>query len=317
MIHKKRVLLWLLPIGILFLVSLISPSSAKFSDWYTSITGRATSQGVAVNITVGNTAPRVTFVSAVASLTPVEDSVAFVLFNFTANDTDGFGNLKDTSARVNISLTGVPTVRSNFSCTKLNTFALTNANYTCSVQMQYFDNSGVYNISVAINDTSDAMGINQSTFFTFNQLSAFIAGPSNLTFASLSPGDVNKTSNNDPLILNNTGNKNVTLGNIHVNATDLKGETDNTKALYSGNFTVSIVTGSSLECGISGNQSVAMSHWAFINVTNSSLTNGNHSLADGSTGQEQLYLCLGYVGTEISSQAYSTANEGTWTTRIV
>ncbi|MBX4196406.1 LamG domain-containing protein [Candidatus Pacearchaeota archaeon] len=264
-----------------------------------------------------NTAPSITSVQALAAQDPTEDSITNVIFNFTAYDPDGFGDLKDASARVNVTIIGQSNLRQNLSCAELNNFATNYANYTCSVQMQYFDSSGSWNLSVSINDTADAVAINESTYFTYNQLSAFTVGPSNLTFASLTPGSTNQTSNNDPLVLNNTGNKNVTLGNIQVNATNLKGETDNTKALYANNFTLSIVTGSSFECGISGNQSVAMSHWAFINVTNSSLTNGNHSLADGSTGQEQIYMCLTVVGNELSGQAYSTAGEGAWTLKIL
>ena len=42
------------------------------------------------------------------------------------------------------------------------------------------------------------------------------------------------------------------------------------------------------------------------------LTKGNFSLNDGSTGQEKLYFCLRYAGTELSTQAYSTANNTEW-----
>ncbi|MBX4212008.1 right-handed parallel beta-helix repeat-containing protein, partial [Candidatus Pacearchaeota archaeon] len=185
-----------------------------------------------VHISLTNTAPTIPFVTPVVAQDPTEDSVTNVIINFTAFDPDGFGDLKDASSRVNVSFTGLATVRQNLSCSRTSTFATNYANYTCLVNMWYFDSSGSWNISVSINDTSNTVGINQSTVFTYNQLSAFVSGPSGITFAQITPGATNSTATNDPLVLNNTGNKNITLGNVQMNATNLKGETDANKALY-------------------------------------------------------------------------------------
>ncbi len=265
-----------------------------------------------------NTPPQIISLTAIAAQDPTEDSFTNVFFNFTAYDPDGFADLKDASARANFTRAGEP-VRQNLTCNKLNTFASNYANYSCAIQMQYFDAAGIWNISAVINDSLDTVGTNNSNAtVTYNTLTAFVAHPAALTWASLNQNTVNQTSNNDPLILNNTGNQAVTVGNVQVNATDLVGETDNTKVIYANNFTVANKTGSNAECDLApANNASAMSKAVFQAVNHSTLGRGNHSVNDGTTGQEQLYFCIRQIGSEISSQAYSTASQGSWTIKIL
>ena len=53
-------------------------------------------------------------------------------------------------------------------------------------------------------------------------------------------------------------------------------------------------------------------------ISGANLSNGNFTVGDGDTGQEELYLCLRYAGTELSAQSYSTGNEteGLWTVEV-
>ncbi len=303
--------------AVVLAILMLSLVSASFSNWFNTITGRAVSQSVSLNISISNTAPTVTSVTAIAAQNPTEDSVTTIYLNFTANDTDGFNNLKDASARANFTATGEP-VRQNLTCNKLNTFASLYANYTCAIQMQYFDLATNWTVRVSINDTSNAVGANQTVTFNYNELSAFISHPASITFNSLSPGSVNQTPTNTPLILNNTGNRAITVGNVQMNATDLVGETDNTKSIYANNFTVSNATSSSAECDLSVAKNASrMSKAVFQAVNHSTLGRGNHTINDGTTGQEQLYMCILQLGNELSSQAYSTANQGAWTVKII
>jgi hypothetical protein len=139
-----------------------------------------------------------------------------------------------------------------------------------------------------------------------------------LTFASLSPGTSNQTSSNDPLLLNNTGNKNITAGNVQINATHLKGETTSSLGLWAGNFSVGIFTGSNKECDLSvAANSTGMNRSYFQPINQSILMVGNHSANDGITGQEQLYFCIRTIGSELTSQAYSTLTDGPWTVKIL
>ncbi len=303
----------ILLLAIIMMAFIPSPTwIRKFGE----ITGFAT-QSVSVNISITNTAPTVTqvFNNTLTGVSITENSFTTIVVNFTASDADGAANLNDSTARVNITRTG-ENLRQNATCNRITT-AGNLANYTCNVLVWYFDSSGLWNISAAINDTSNAIGTNISnTTFTLGQTTAFTAFPGNLTFASISPGASNTSSNNDPLILNNTGNKDINTTGITINVTDLIGETDSSKGLYSGNFSWSNNTGSSIECN--GTQ---MQKATFLIVSNTArnitanLSRGNHSLNDGVTGYENLYLCLNYAGPELSQQAYSTLSQGPWTVK--
>src|SRR3989344_3206012 len=105
----------------LLMVGMVAPASASLTDWINNvragITGRAVSQSVSINVSVGNTAPQVTAVTVIAAQDATENYFTNVTLNFTAYDPDGFSNLNDNGARVNFSKSG-ETTRINNSCTK-------------------------------------------------------------------------------------------------------------------------------------------------------------------------------------------------------
>ena len=310
--------------GLLFVVCLVfvlmlfvsSVSGGWFDFFKRGITGKATEGNVGLNITISSNRPNITFVGMLPAQSITENGAASVIFNVTVNDSDGFGNIQTVTARFNRTGEGI---RQNSSCVQLNTFATTNANYSCTVQLWYFDLSGDWGINITANDTSGLVTANLTTNFTLGQTSGFVLGPSNLTFPSIAPAAANQTATNDPLLLNNTGNKPITVGNIQVNATSLIGESDTSKGIYAGNFTIGTTTGSSGECDISGgvNNATRMSRGLFTGLNLSNMSQGNHSANDGVTGQEQLYLCILLAGSELSSQSYSTLNQGVWTVKII
>lgn len=303
-------------------ILIVSFASAGLVDWFNKITGRATSQTTVVNITITNRAPNITFVTNVSidrTINPAEYTFVNITFNFTAWDADGAINLNETTARANFTGSGLP-VRQNLTCIRINTYGdpVNYANFTCIIHMWYFDPAGVWNISAAINDTSNSVAINSTFNFTYNTLTAFKMSPSTVTFAAINPGATNTTSNNDPILLNNTGNVNIAAGAIEVNATDLLGETDNTRGMYAGNITIANNTlPANAECDFTGNNNASLmltSKFSVVNLT--SLSRGNTSVNDGSTGQEQLYFCILKAGNELTAQSYSTDNKGTWTIKI-
>jgi len=311
---KKTFLFYLFLFLVLTFLTTPFVNAGFFDTIKSKITGRATSQPVSLNISVSGSSPIIPSVGSVAAVTLLENTTTTFTINFTAYDADGFSNLK-TVAVANVSKSG-STTRYNSTCSQISTFASNYSNYSCTLTMWYFDDYGTWNIGLAVNDTSNAQGFNTTTTFTINQLTAFISGPGSLTFSGISPGAVNSTASNDPLLLNNTGNDPISAGSIEINATNLVGETDNTKALYAANFSVGIVTGSNAECGLNTNQSNFLNRSVYVQTINASLPNGNFSVNDGSTGQEQLYVCLRLAGSELSTQSYSTSNQGAWTIRI-
>src|SRR3989344_5671033 len=285
---------------------------ASPNSFYTPIVaGNITLQDYTV--TAANNAPQITNVLFSDPVSPTEDSYTPTVINFTAYDADGASTF--STAKINVTRSTEP-VRQNSSCIQLNTFGTNYANYSCTVQMWYFDEAGSWNITVAINDTTSLDAENSSNSFTYSLLTSFKLSPSAITFPEIKPGALNTTSSNDPLLMNNTGNKAIAAGSIDLNATHLVGETDNTKALYAGNFTISLAANGGIECGGTTTNVTTLARAVYTAITNSTLSRVNHSVNDGITGQEQLYSCLTLAGSELSSQSYSTSAQGAWTLRI-
>ncbi|MBI2451564.1 Ig-like domain repeat protein [Candidatus Pacearchaeota archaeon] len=256
-----------------------------------------------------NSAPTITFVSIMPATDPSENTIKNILFNFTATDADGGGNINISTAQARFQLTG-QTTRSNLTCANITgVFSSNNMNFTCTVGMWYFDYPGAWTVNVTISDNSAANGENSTTTFTYNTLNAMVMSPNALTWASLSAGALNTLSNNDPILINNTGNKNVT--NITINAINLIGEQNGAYNIPAANFTVSITD--SCDSGtIMGNNSQIQVGSAILPRGNNSLNYGNET-----SGQEQFYFCLEEVPQSIPSQPYSTSAGGAWTITIL
>ena len=54
----------------------------------------------------------------------------------------------------------------------------------------------------------------------------------------------------------------------------------------------------------------------YVNISIANLTRGNYTINNNYEGQEELYVCLRYAGSELTTQSYSTADQGTWTVKI-
>ncbi|MFA4952884.1 MAG: hypothetical protein WC584_01535 [Candidatus Pacearchaeota archaeon] len=284
-------------------------------DKLKKITGYAsTTQTVGLNITVG--VPIITTVynnsiNVVSGLTEGNSDTNITL-NFTVYNTAGTGLINHTTAQINVTRSG-QAVRINTSCQRLAT-ASNYVNYTCLVKLWWWDGAGVWNVTASIKDNNSNFVQNGSSTFSLGATTGFVLGPTNLTWSSIGSGAINQTATNDPIILNNTGNVGITSENILINATNLRGETTNTIALWAENFSVGFATGTNAECSLSTSTIMNRTVWAAINIAN--LTAGNFTENNNYTGQEALYFCLRLAGSELTSQAYSTSNESTWTIKI-
>ena len=292
-------------LSIILVLSLSLTSAGIFSDWWGKITGKATSDTASVNITVGNSAPTITWVQAISAQNPTEDSTKSITFNFTATDTDGSGNI-DTSAAAAYFQKGGETTRLNTSCVDWAS-AGNDVNFTCTIGMWYFDGNGAWTINTTIKDINNAYAENSSTTFTYNLLNAIVLSPTALAWPSVGLSDTDTGSNNDPITLNNTGNDGSLT--IDVKAYNLQGETTTTQHIFANNFTIGITTE-----GCSG---TAMVNETATQVGSAILNKGNYSVNDGSTGQEQVFFCLKGVPQDISAQSYSSAAYGAWTVEVV
>ncbi|PIN88739.1 hypothetical protein COU61_03675 [Candidatus Pacearchaeota archaeon CG10_big_fil_rev_8_21_14_0_10_35_13] len=306
--------------GLILIVILLTTTlaSANLVDYLRAkLTGRATTSNVQINISIGNSAPNITYVKTISNQIITEDGQKPVTFDFIVEDIDGWQNIDASSGRANFTYSNASTLitRNNDSCVSLGSVSTTQLNISCTINMWYFDASGTWNITAYATDVSGAQGQNRAASLVLSPTKALLSGPGNLTFSTLNPGDTNTTADNNPLTLNNTGNVHIPEGNISVNATDLVGETNAAYALYARNFTIGITQGGTpaKECG--GVNSTFLLKSVYQNISNATLPYGNHS-AGGGTGQEGLYLCLTLAGSELLTQAYSTAGEGAWTIQI-
>jgi len=247
--------------------------------------------------------PSISGIQTISAQTPTELGVKNIVFNFNVTDADGVGNINDTSASVRFERGGEVT-RVNNSCVWVADHAPNTATYSCSVGLWYFDGSGAWTINVSARDINGTEARNASTTFTYNQLTAMVMSPTALGWNTLSLTDVNVGSNNDPIVVNNTGNDDGLA--IQVTAYDLQGEIVSTDYIYAGNFSVGIVSE-----GCAGD---LMSNGSGVVISGSVLGRGNNSLGQG---QEDVYFCLKGLPANIAAQDYSSSGIGAWDIRIV
>jgi hypothetical protein len=169
--------------------------------------------------------------------------------------------------------------------------------------MWWWDAPGTWTINASIEDNEGNSGFNDSTTFALGETTGFLANATQLNWPEISPGAINQEAN-ESILLNNTGNKQMS---IEINATDLIGEVTASQALGANNFSVHTAAG----CG-----GTLMSRYVYTTVVGAVILKGNYSLDDG-TAQETIYFCLEESNSDLSAQPYSTAQEGTWTIRIL
>lgn len=293
---------FILALVILLIIPIVSAGFFDFlGDMNNLITGRLTSSTTSLSITIGNTAPVVDYISSISSQSVTESGTTAVTFTFTATDTDGVANLDDATAKASFNRTG-ETTRTNSSCSLANDVDTDTANYTCKILVYYWDGAGTWTVNASIEDINSAYGENTSTTFSLSETTAMVMSPTALTWTSIGLLSTNQLSNNDPITINNTANKDITDGNVKVTAIDMQGLTTTTEYLLAGNFTVN--TADACDTG------TIMVNRTATGISGATITAGNNSAGNG---QEQVYFCLEEVSSGISQQSYSTASSGAWT----
>ncbi len=319
---KKRVLniyLILLITGI-FLSATYLLSTKEFP-----ITGMDTATHD-INLTIANTAPVIFNVTNPGAQSITEAGVTNVTFWFRVNEPNGMSDLVNASSYGELNRTG-EVRRINSTCAFSREINATVAEYQCRVVgLWWFDGSGEWSMNASIRDAGNSVAINNSVFnnFTLTETTGFVMGPSALTWATMGLNDVNQTSTNDPMLLNNTGNHNTTSGNIQNTVINLIGETTAAQYLNASNFTIDLDTGTegasgAKECLNNASTGARMLNNTAVNITGAFLNRGNFTINQGNitSGQEELYYCLDDVSsTATSTQSYSTSAGGAWTIRV-
>jgi hypothetical protein len=289
--------------GFLAVLIVLPLASAGIFDF---LTGKVTASQTNVTIPVGNTPPVITSVSYPATVDPVEANQRTVYISFIAYDHDCYPGYNDiNTATGTFSITNPGETTKSGSCSYVTNISLKESNFSCTFNMDYWDEAASWNINVTIADNSAAYYSNDGSSFTYNSLTAFVMAPTSMTYATLYPGNTSNKATNNPLNLNNTGNYVVTSGNIQLNATIITGESDPSSKIASDLFNVSLAD----NCA-----GTTLANSTFVNITGSTLPRGNISLG---VSREDLYHCLTLVPAYITKQTYSTTAEGAWTVKII
>ncbi|MEK6917965.1 MAG: hypothetical protein AABW51_03380 [Nanoarchaeota archaeon] len=293
--------------AVLLIFLILVLNHTNFFNKVAEITGFATSSTTTLNITLGNSAPTIPIVNAISAQNPTESTTKSITFNFTATDTDGASNINTSTATAYFQKAS-ETTRSNTSCINLSVGVGNNINFTCTINMYYYDVNGAWTVNTTITDKNGGYATNSTPTFTYNLLTAMAMSPTAMTWQTLSSTDTDVGSNNDPIIVNNTGNANAL--SVNVTSYNLRGETTITDFIYAANFTV--------ENTSQGCTGTAMVNATSTNVTSSILFKGNNSINNNNetSGQEQIYFCLKGLPPSISQQSYSSSAYGAWSVAV-
>lgn len=280
---------------ILLMLTMILPYvNAGFFDFFKRITGRPITEQTNVSVVVGNSAPVIFNVQSIAAVNLNEGAIKDVIFNFSASDGNGAGDLNDASAFAVFNKSAEPT-RSRGCLLAASTPST--KTYQCNVTMQYFDDNGEWTVNVSIRDIGGNYAENISTSVTINLLRGISIIPLSIGFPVVAPGGTNIISSQNTDVRNN-GNYE---GTLDITAYNLTGETTSSEQIPAGNFRASGISGAATTC-TTGTQ--------LIDRTAITISGSNLPRGPSGNNEENMTYCLTNVPTGISTQTYSTNGGG-------
>ena len=288
----ERKVFYMLMFSILVAIFLISLVSAGVLDWFKkTITGKVP-QNMSISVAGINPA-QITYVSVPSRYAVILTTIP-VIFEVHMYDADGVSDLNDVSVSANFTKTG-ETPKLSGPCSWINDINAYAANYSCSIDMNYWDADGIWNVGVQGVDLGNlTYQHNTTTTFNYGVTRSMDIYPNPLIWPSITSGANNQKATT-PLTINNSGNYD---GIIQINALDLLGA-DLVGSITADKFNISIAD----DCF-----GTTLNNGTFTNITNSNSNPGN--LAGGG-GKANLYYCIPLVPS-ISSQEYSTRYGGSW-----
>jgi len=242
---------------------------------------------------VGTNTPTIDAVDPIAAQDVTPGSTKTITFSFTVSDNDGYTNLNDSSASAYFTKSG-ETTRSNTSCSVTNIDWNTN-NYTCAVAMQFYDAAGTWNVNVSINDKDGRHAENATTTFTYNTGLHMTMTPTAVSFGTnLVAGQQDVAATDDPIVITNKGNVNITQ--VNVTAYALIGETLPAYSISASNF--------------EANDADAAGGDTLVNAT--AITVNGVTANRGASSSDSVYFYLDVPSSNIQPQTYSTSGGTVW-----
>ena len=232
-----------------------------------------------------------------------------VTFTFVAEDLDGSTDLNDATATASFSKTGEATRSDPDGCTRILETLPNQRTYSCTITMQYFDDNGIWDITVNIQDLSAITGIGASTF-AVNLLRDIDLSPTLINYGIVVQGAANILS---PIITTVTNNGNfdtATDGTLTIAASNLIGETNPAENIPAANFKAA---GSSIGASVCTDPGAT----ALVEGISSSIPSINLPRGPPGSNTEEISYCLTLVPPAISSQFYSSTGANAWTINIL
>jgi hypothetical protein len=259
------------------------PSTSKSLAQYDNVSIYKTT------VSLQNVAPTINNVSYTPSADPIDGTIRTLIMNFTATDSNA--NLWDSTA--NITMTKGSFTYSNSSC-NMTVLGNTVKRYDCNIDLNYYDESGTWNINFSVCDTDGLCAENTTETFTYNTLKAFTVNSSAINFGNFTLSTPEKLS---ALQLNNTGNVNVSA--LNVTGYDLQGESNSSVYLLCSDNVFS----------------VRQTGFSYINLTNATQVTAPSSYLYVYPSQYSV-LEFRIVPTNIPSDTISQTYSGTWSVDI-
>jgi len=294
---KKGLYITMFFIFTIFLISIVS------AGFWNKVTGKAQQQPQDISINVVGANPVVIeYIETLLPQNPTENSITTIVFEVRITDPDGVSDIDDSSVSAEFSKIGETTKNDN--CQWQSDIDSDTASYSCSIDMQYYDSAGTWNIKISAKDYGSKILVEDtSKNFVYQELKAMTLSPESLTWPNVIPGSTNQASDNDPAIITNTGNYN---GEISVTAYDLIGETVPGESIPSEEFSIGISTGTNEECNAPATATSIGENGATTSIANSDSNPG-----PGPANYEELYYCIPSFPL-VTSQRYSTSVGGSW-----
>ncbi|MEK6885297.1 MAG: hypothetical protein AABY22_37040, partial [Nanoarchaeota archaeon] len=213
--------------------------------------------------------------------------------NFSVLVSNYFGqnlvNMNATFSRGSVS-------RTNSSCVRVADVSSTIANYSCSVDIWYFDSSGEWNVSADVVDSLGNRAYRNETFVLMSD--AAISHGKVLSFGGLFPGDTNRVRESS---LNNTGND--IIAQVYVTGKNLLQYPSGTNLIPALNFSASDNSVSTCTSGIRMDNGIAKE------IVGVNLAVGNNSAG---LGQDSLFVCLLQVPIGLPASEYRASEANSW-----
>jgi hypothetical protein len=336
--RRKKGIALALMLGFFMIVSVMSVSAKwyEFGNKDNFLGKLFASKPVNVSVTMGNSPPQIIMIHDPGITSPRENDIAVVTIKVTAFDSNGMANIDGAPAQLFLNLTNpknnlaIPSLtgdnlRVGYGCTPLAETTTFTVNWSCSVDMQYWDIGGSmnkWNITARIvDDTTTDSGTNTSNSadpklaqFQYSTLAGMVTDRVLLTWSDVSATTTNQPADNPAINITNVGNVNISgvLADnklITVTGYNLTGVSTSTNLFYSESFTADDAS----NCAAAGLE--ALNHSIAKNITGAKFERRPKS---DPTSNATIYFCLKNVKpSPIPSDSYvanksSPGNGGSW-----